>query len=112
MCVGRHHAFGLRAAATPLGLRAAATPFLLFWQHALTISLLLVADPHEKETLLPPLMGLQVRGTSVDGGTLVVQSRLSLNMASLVRAGRLDSSPLRRSASSAARATGVGSRPL
>ena len=44
--------------------------------------------PHEKETLLPPLMGLQVRGTSVDGGTLVVKSRLSLNMASLVRAER------------------------
>ena len=44
------------------------------------------ADPHEKETLLPPLMGIQVRGTSVDGGTLVVQSRISLNMASLVRA--------------------------
>ena len=46
------------------------------------------ADPLEKETLLPPLMGLQVRGTSVEGGTLVVQSRLSLNMASLVRAER------------------------
>ena len=44
------------------------------------------ADPHEKETLLPPLMGIQVRGTSVDGGTLVVESRISLNMASLVRA--------------------------
>ena len=28
-------------------------------------------------------MGLQVRGTSVDGETLVVKSRLSLNMASL-----------------------------
>ena len=39
--------------------------------------------PHEKETLLPPLMGLQVRGTSVDGGTLVVKTRLSINMASL-----------------------------
>ena len=39
--------------------------------------------PHEKETLLPPLMGLQVRGTSVDGGTLIVKTRLSINMASL-----------------------------
>jgi len=28
-------------------------------------------------------MGLQVRGTSVDGGTLVVKTRLSINMASL-----------------------------
>ena len=39
--------------------------------------------PHEKETLLPPLMGLQVNGTSVDGGTLVVECRISINMASL-----------------------------
>ena len=39
--------------------------------------------PHEKETLLPPLMGLQVNGTSVDGGTLVVACRISINMASL-----------------------------
>ena len=39
--------------------------------------------PHEKETLLPPLMGLQVSGTSVDGNTLVVKCRLSINMASL-----------------------------
>lgn len=39
--------------------------------------------PHEKETLLPPLMGLQVTGTSVDGNTLVVKCRLSINMASL-----------------------------
>ena len=38
--------------------------------------------PHEKETLLPPLMGLQVRGTSVDGRTLVVDCRISINMAS------------------------------
>ena len=45
--------------------------------------LLLVADPHEAETLLPPLMGLQVHGTRVEGGTLVVSARLSLNMASL-----------------------------
>ena len=43
----------------------------------------LVRYPHEEETLLPPLMGLQVRGMGVDGGTLVVQSRLSINMASL-----------------------------
>ena len=65
--------------------------------------------PHEKETLLPPLMGLhvrqprptslpppslvssppslsrhlQVRSTGVEGGTLVVQSSISINMASL-----------------------------
>ena len=39
--------------------------------------------PHEKETLLPPFMGLQVSGTSVDGNTLVVKTRLSINMASL-----------------------------
>ena len=32
---------------------------------------------------MPPLMGIQVLGTRVDGGTLVVQSRFSLNMASL-----------------------------
>ena len=39
--------------------------------------------PHEKETLLPPLIGLQVLGTRIDGGSLVVSSRLSLNMSSL-----------------------------
>ena len=39
--------------------------------------------PHEKETLLPPLMGLQVHGTSVKGSTLVVACRISINMASL-----------------------------
>ena len=39
--------------------------------------------PHEKEYLIPPLAGLSVSGTSVDGGTLIVKSRLSLNMASL-----------------------------
>ena len=33
--------------------------------------------------MLPPLIGLQVRGLGVDGGTLVVKSRLSINMASL-----------------------------
>ena len=42
-----------------------------------------VQYPHEKETLLPPLMGIQVHGTRVEGGTLVVSARLSLNMASL-----------------------------
>jgi hypothetical protein len=41
------------------------------------------ADPHEKETLLPPLVGLQVSSTSVDGSTLVVKGRFSLNMTSL-----------------------------
>ena len=39
--------------------------------------------PHEEETLLPPLIGLQVHGTNVDGGTLVVECRISVNMASL-----------------------------
>jgi len=39
--------------------------------------------PHERETLLPPLMGLQVRSTGVEGSTLVVQCSFSINMASL-----------------------------
>ena len=46
-------------------------------------SLVCVADPHEKETLLPPLMGIQIIGTRVEGHTLIVESRFSLNMASL-----------------------------
>ncbi|EOD31475.1 hypothetical protein EMIHUDRAFT_231872 [Emiliania huxleyi CCMP1516] len=39
--------------------------------------------PHERETLLPPLMGLQVRSTGVEGSTLVVQCSFSISMASL-----------------------------
>ncbi|EOD35777.1 hypothetical protein EMIHUDRAFT_467364 [Emiliania huxleyi CCMP1516] len=39
--------------------------------------------PHERETLLPPLMGLQVRSTGVEGSTIVIQSSFSINMASL-----------------------------
>lgn len=38
---------------------------------------------HEREVLFPPLMGLQVVGTRVLGGTLVVDIRLNLNMVSL-----------------------------
>ena len=37
--------------------------------------------PHEKEVLLPPLTGLEALEHSVEGGVLVIQSRLSLNMA-------------------------------
>ena len=37
--------------------------------------------PHEKEVLLPPLTGLEALSHSVEGGMLVIQSRLSLNMA-------------------------------
>ena len=37
--------------------------------------------PHEKEILFPPLVGLEVIGTKVQGSTLVVESRFSLNMA-------------------------------
>ena len=37
--------------------------------------------PHESEVLLPPLTGLEALDHSVEGGVLVIQSRLSLNMA-------------------------------
>ena len=37
--------------------------------------------PHEREVLLPPLTGLEALEHSVEGGVLVIQSRLSLNMA-------------------------------
>ena len=36
--------------------------------------------PHEKEVLFPPLTGVQVLGMHVDGSTLVVEARLSLNL--------------------------------
>lgn len=34
--------------------------------------------PHEKEVLYPPLLGVEVLSTSVDGSTLIVSARLSL----------------------------------
>jgi hypothetical protein len=37
--------------------------------------------PHEREVLLPPLTGLEALETRVMSGMLVIQSRLSLNMA-------------------------------
>ena len=37
--------------------------------------------PHEREILFPPLVGLEVLGTKVQGSTLVVESRFSINMA-------------------------------
>uniref|UniRef100_A0A7S2GI45 NAD(P)(+)--arginine ADP-ribosyltransferase n=1 Tax=Haptolina brevifila TaxID=156173 RepID=A0A7S2GI45_9EUKA len=39
--------------------------------------------PHEKEVLFPPLTGLEALATEVDGSSLLVLTRLSLNMASL-----------------------------
>ena len=39
--------------------------------------------PHEKEVLFPPLTGLEARGARVDGGVLVVEASLSLNMNAL-----------------------------
>merc|ERR1719183_543672 len=39
--------------------------------------------PHEKEVLLPPLTGIEALGTRVEGGTLVVDARLSLNLLAL-----------------------------
>ena len=41
---------------------------------------------HEQEVLYPPLTALEVTDTRVEGGTLVVASKLSLNMASLTLA--------------------------
>jgi hypothetical protein len=37
--------------------------------------------PHEREVLLPPLTGIEALDTSVAAGMLVIQARLSLNMA-------------------------------
>ena len=37
--------------------------------------------PHEKEVLLPPLTGIEALDTNVSGGMLVINARLSLNMA-------------------------------
>ena len=39
--------------------------------------------PHEREVLLPPLTGVEAFGTEVEGGTLVVHARLSLNLNAL-----------------------------
>ncbi len=39
--------------------------------------------PHEKEILFAPLTGLEVVGSRVDGGTLVAEMRLSVNLNSL-----------------------------
>ena len=39
--------------------------------------------PHEKEVLFPPLTGLEALSTEVDGSSLLVITRLSLNMTSL-----------------------------
>ena len=39
--------------------------------------------PHELEVLFPPLTGLEALSTEIDGSTLLVITRLSLNMASL-----------------------------
>ena len=37
--------------------------------------------PHEREVLLPPLTGLEALSHNVEGGILIINSRLSLNMA-------------------------------
>ncbi|KOO33679.1 ankyrin repeat protein [Chrysochromulina tobinii] len=37
--------------------------------------------PHEREVLLPPLTGIEALGTDVQGSTLLIHSRLSLNLA-------------------------------
>ena len=37
---------------------------------------------HEKEVLFPPLTGFQVLGMRVEGSTLVIEARLSLNLTS------------------------------
>ena len=39
--------------------------------------------PHEREVLLPPLTGIEALDTNVEGGMLVINARLSLNMAAL-----------------------------
>ena len=39
--------------------------------------------PHEKEVLFPPLTGLEALETEVDGSSLLIITRLSLNMTSL-----------------------------
>ena len=38
---------------------------------------------HEAETLFPPLMALEVQSTRVDGSSLVVEAKMSLNMTAL-----------------------------
>ena len=39
--------------------------------------------PHEREVLFPPLTGIEVLGSSVDGSSLIIATRLALNLASL-----------------------------
>jgi len=39
--------------------------------------------PHEKEVLMPPLTAIEALGTRVEGGILVVDARLSLNLLAL-----------------------------
>ena len=39
--------------------------------------------PFEKEVLFPPLTGLECTETEIDGSTLLIITRLSLNMTSL-----------------------------
>ena len=34
---------------------------------------------HEKEILFPPMMGIETTGARVEGGTLVMEARISLN---------------------------------
>ena len=38
---------------------------------------------HEAEVLMPPLCGLEVTGTRVEGATLVVEMKLAINQKSL-----------------------------
>jgi len=39
--------------------------------------------PHEKEVCFPPLTGLEVHGTRIDGSVLVVEVRASVNLHAL-----------------------------
>eukprot|EP00966_Prymnesium_polylepis_P169817 3926028-Prymnesium_polylepis.1 len=39
--------------------------------------------PHEQEVLFPPLLGVEVLDTAVEGNLLLVDARLSLNLLSL-----------------------------
>ena len=40
-------------------------------------------DPHEKEILFPPLLGIEALDTYVDGQSLIIDARLSLNLNAL-----------------------------
>jgi NLR family CARD domain-containing protein 3 len=39
--------------------------------------------PHEQEVLFPPLLGMEVLRTRIDGGSVVVEARLTLNLTAL-----------------------------